>query len=438
MKKVLIITYYWPPAGGPGVQRALYFVKYLRDFGWEPVVYTVENGEFHNYDQSFEQEIPHGVEILKTKAIEPYHWYKKLMGKKKEETLKPVIFTEQSKKPWLHRWSVWIRGNFFIPDARMLWIQPSVKYLKDYLSKHPVDIIFSTSPPQSMHLIGLKLKEQLGIPWVADFRDPWTRVSYYKDLKLTKWADQKHKKLERKVLQSADRCVAVGWTMKRDFESLGGRSLDVVTNGYDYSPNPSKETEPSNEKLRILYLGSLSRKRNPIFFWTALAELIHEKDLKPSDIQLQMVGNIEPSIYQSLDELQLQSFYTSRGYIPHEEVWSYYEQADILLLIGIPNQPEILPGKLFEYLVSQKPILAIFPKHSDVEHIIVESKSGLSADFEEKEKLKSNIEQFIHLYQKKQLQSTYGNRMDRVKKYARKNLTGQLAQILNEVVDRDH
>lgn len=438
MKKVLLITYYWPPAGGPGVQRALYFVKYLRDFGWEPIVYTVDNGEFHNEDHSFEKEIPRGVTVLKKQALEPYAVYKKLLGKKNNERLKPVVFTEKTNKPVIHNMSVWIRGNFFIPDARMLWIKPSVQYLTAYLKDHPVDAIISTSPPQSVHMIAMKLKENLGIPWIADFRDPWTRVSYYNDLKLTKWADRKHKRLERSVLQSADKCVAVGWKMKADYEEIGGREVEVVTNGFDiHSSEKEKITYENPSKLSILYLGSLSRKRNPILFWESIAELIKENHIDKSAIEIKFVGNIESSVFESLDELGLNDIYTKQGYVPHEEVWKFYAQASVLLLIGIPNKPEILPGKFFEYLASQKPIYSIFPEHSDVEKIMKECKSGLSADFGDKITLKSNLRHFISLYHDNSLSKVYGDSIEAIEQYSRKSLTGKLAVLLEDIVVPD-
>lgn len=436
MKKVLILTYYWPPAGGPGVQRALYFVKYLRDFGWEPIVYTVENGEFHNEDHSFAKDIPDGVTILRRPAIEPYSIYKKLLGKDKDEKLKPVVFTEKTDKPLLHKLSVWIRGNFFIPDARMLWIQPSIRYLTKYLENNPVDAILSTSPPQSMHLIASGLKSRLNLPWVADFRDPWTKVSYYNDLKLSSWADRKHKRLEKKVLNHADKRVAVGWKMKSDYESIGGRPVEVITNGFDDESIPKFPSIEDNGKLKILYLGSLSRKRNPFLLWESLAELIGDGTINESQIELNFIGNIDPIVFESLDTLGLKNIYTKRGYVPHQEVWEHYSKATVLLLIGIPNQPEILPGKLFEYLASQKPIYSVFPNNSDVEKILLECKGGLSANDEDKEQLKANLHHFIKLYQQGTLSQTFGREEALIQNYSRKSLTGKLASILNDITSK--
>ena len=201
-KKVLIITYYWPPSGGAGVQRWLKFVKYLPKFGWEPIVFTVQNGEYPVIDNSLVNDVSSNLQVIKSPIWEPYSVYKKLTGRKKEETINSGFLVESEKSKFIENIGKWIRGNFFIPDARKFWIKPSVKTLSNFLIKHPVDIIISSGPPHSSHLIAKKLKSKFNIPWVSDFRDPWTNIDYYKELKLTKWADQKHKVLEKDVLKN--------------------------------------------------------------------------------------------------------------------------------------------------------------------------------------------------------------------------------------------
>ena len=190
MKRVLIITYYWPPSGGSGVQRWLKMSKYLPEYGWQPVIYTTENAEYPIVDPSLEKDVSPEAEVIRRPITEPYTFYKKFLGIKQEETVK-VGFTqeEKKKKSWKSGLSMWIRGNLFIPDARRWWVKPSVKYLKKYLQEHPVDAIISTGPPHSMHLIAMKLKEATGLPWIADFRDPWTEIDYYQDLHLTRRSD---------------------------------------------------------------------------------------------------------------------------------------------------------------------------------------------------------------------------------------------------------
>ena len=212
MKKVLIITYYWPPSGGAGVQRWLKFVKYLRGFGWEPIVYTPENPEAPATDESLLKDIPDNLTVLRTRIWEPYSLYKNFIGQKKGETINAGFLSEKKKPGIAEKISVWIRGNWFIPDARKFWIKPSIIFLSQYLKNNPVHAVVSTGPPHSMHLIALGLKKQLHLPWLADFRDPWTNIDFYDKLMLTKFSNEKHKRMELEVLKNADKVVVVSWS----------------------------------------------------------------------------------------------------------------------------------------------------------------------------------------------------------------------------------
>ncbi len=220
MKKVLIITYYWPPSGGAGVQRWLKFTKYLREYGWEPIIYTPENPESPNNDSSLEKDIPKNLTVLKTKIWEPYNFYKIFIGQKKDQKVNAAFLTESKKPKKFEKIAVWIRGNFFIPDARKFWVKPSIQYLTTYLKDNPVDAVISTGPPHSMHLIAQGLKKKLNIPWMADFRDPWTNIDFYSKLMLTSFADHKHKRLELGVLNDADVVTCVGQTWLDELEDL--------------------------------------------------------------------------------------------------------------------------------------------------------------------------------------------------------------------------
>ena len=241
MKRVLIITYYWPPSGGSGVQRWVKFAKYLPKEGWQPVIYTPENPELTTIDKTLAAEIPPEAEIVKTRIFEPYGIYRKLMGKGSSTDLKTLISAGSDgnevnpvnggKKSWKQKLSLYIRGNFFIPDPRIMWVRPSVKFLKSYLKNHPVDAIVSTGPPQSMHLIGLELSKATGLPWLADFRDPWTKIFYFKHLELTPRSEAKHQALEKKVVDGATRVIAVSPMVKKDFEAITSTPVELITNG---------------------------------------------------------------------------------------------------------------------------------------------------------------------------------------------------------------
>ena len=243
MKRVLIITYYWPPSGGSGVQRWVKFAKYLPKEGWQPVIYTPENPELTTIDKTLAAEIPPEAEVVKTHIFEPYGIYRKLMGKGSSTDLKALTSAGSDgnevnpvnggKKSWKQKLSLYIRGNFFIPDPRIMWVRPSVKFLKSYLKKHPVDAIVSTGPPQSMHLIGLELSKATGLPWLADFRDPWTKIFYFKHLELTHRSEAKHQALEKKVVDGATRVIAVSPMVKKDFEAITSTPVELITNGFD-------------------------------------------------------------------------------------------------------------------------------------------------------------------------------------------------------------
>ena len=230
-RKVLVITYYWPPSGGAGVQRWLKFVKYLTLMGWEPIVYTPLNPEYPVEDKSLLDEIPPGVTIFKTPIKEPYTIYKKFVGMKSTDKVAANFISDGKKPSWAQKVAVWLRGNFFIPDPRVFWVKPSVRFLSELLEDDPVDVIVTSGPPHSMHLIGLKLKQKYGIPWVADFRDPWTNIDFYHELMLTTVADSIHKRLERKVLTKADLVVTVNRAMQEEFLAKGAKQVSVISNG---------------------------------------------------------------------------------------------------------------------------------------------------------------------------------------------------------------
>ena len=216
MKRALVITYYWPPTGGSGVQRWLKFAELLPRFGWEPVIYTPENPEQLVVDESLLDEIPAGTEIIKTHITEPYGIYRKFTGGKGIAKEVNIVSASADKSP-VQRLSMFVRGNFFVPDPRCLWIRPSVRFLKRYIKEHPIDVIISTGPPNSMHLIGRNLKRETGLPWIADFRDPWTEIFYFKHIPMCGYVRKKHLRLEKSVLDEADTVVAVSPIVQQDF-----------------------------------------------------------------------------------------------------------------------------------------------------------------------------------------------------------------------------
>ena len=230
MKKVLIISYYWPPSGGAGVQRWLKFVKYLPQFGIQPHVYTPSNPEAPAQDESLQKDIPSEAVIVQQPIFEPYSFYKKFTGKKGNINAGFLSEDKDSRQKFTEKMSIWVRGNLFIPDARVMWVKPSIKFLTKYIKENEIEVVISSGPPHSMHLIAMELKRKLNIKWIADFRDPWTNIDFYKDLMLTNWADKKHHRLEKEVLQKADEIITIGKTIASELEIIRGKKVHVITN----------------------------------------------------------------------------------------------------------------------------------------------------------------------------------------------------------------
>lgn len=432
MKRVLIITYYWPPSGGSGVQRWLKMSKYLPEYGWQPVIYTTENAEYPVVDPSLEKDVAPETEVLRRPIVEPYSFYKKFLGIKEQEKVKVGFASESKKSGWKEKLSVWIRGNFFIPDARCWWVKPSVKYLKDYLKAHPVDAIISTGPPHSMHLIAMKLREDLGIPWIADFRDPWTEIDFYDELHLTHWADRKHHKLEREVLTKADKVVTVGWDSARSLGRLGNRNVRVIPNGYDWDANPMQQSVSLSQEFTLTHLGVVTPSRNAPQLWAALKELKEEDPEFGKKLKIRLVGQVDQSVTENLKAVGLTDNTQLVPHVPHNEVLQWQQSSQVLLLLinNTPNAKGILTGKLFEYLASGRPILCIGPEDGDAAQILNETKAGTTVRFDDKEKMKELIKD---LYQKHLQNGLVSNESRKVEKYSRRTLTGNIVKILENL-----
>lgn len=430
MKKVLIITYYWPPSGGAGVQRWLKFVKYLRDFGWEPVIYTPSNPEYPVIDETLAKDIPAGNEVISTKIWEPYAFYKKFTGKKNSEKVLPGLLSDKKSTGLIEQLSVWIRGNLFIPDARKFWINPSIRFLNKYLTNNQVDAIISTGPPHSMHLIALGVKKRLHIPWLADFRDPWTDIDFYKDLKISAYADEKHRTLELKTIKGCDAMVVVSGDMKVNYEKMGGNNIHLITNGFD-PDDMIDQPVIRDTKFSIAHVGSLPPNRNPKMLWQALSELSESLPNFRKDLEIKLAGNVDKSVFDDLTRLKLNNQLNLIEYVSHDKVGQLLKQSAVLLLAinNSPNAKGILTGKFFEYLAAGRPILAIGPSDGDLAQILKESDAGEIADYNDLERIKKII---TSMYDKFLLNDLTINPKG-IEKYSRKNLTAELATILNQM-----
>jgi hypothetical protein len=424
-KKLLIITYYWPPAGGPGVQRWLKFVKYLPDFDIQPIVYIPENPTYPIVDEGLLNEVSDKAIILKNKIFEPYQ-LAGIFSKKQTQKISSGIIPAAKKQSVLEKLLLWVRGNLFIPDARKYWVKPSVAYLKKYIQENNIDTIVTSGPPHSLHLIGLKLKEELGVKWFADFRDPWTTIGYHKSLKLSFYADKKHKFLESKVLNAADSIIVTSKTTKLEFQALTQKPIEVITNGYDIE-NVAKQT--LDEKFTMAHIGSFLSDRNPKVLWEVLQELVTENNAFSANFQLKLIGKISQEIFESLSNYQLEAYCNNLGYLSHTEAIAHQRKSQVLLLIEIDSEDtkSIIPGKLFEYMVSERPIVAIGPKDSDFAEIITSTNTGVFFTYSEKVRLKKTILSYFELFLEKKLHVHPVG----LQHYSRKSLTEKLSNLIN-------
>ena len=423
-KKLLIITYYWPPAGGPGVQRWLKFVKYLPDFNIQPIVYVPENPTYPIIDNGLESEVSEKAIILKRPIFEPYG-LASFFGKSKTKKISFGIIPNQKKQSFLEKTLLWVRGNLFIPDARFLWVKPSVKYLKKYIQENNIDTIVTSGPPHSLHLIGLELKKELGLKWFADFRDPWTTIGYHKALKLSSYAEKKHKALEKEVLNTADTIIVTSKTTKAEFQTITSKPIEVITNGYDVE---KIEKQPLDDKFTLAHIGSFLSERNPTILWQALQELINENKDFQNDFRLKLIGATSQEVLDTIAEFKLKDYVQNLGYVSHQEAVEHQRKSQVLLLIEIDSEDtkSIIPGKLFEYMVSERPIVAIGPKDSDFSEIITATNTGVFFTYDEKEKLKALLLKYYQEYQNQNLKvHSVG-----LQQYSRKNLTQKLVELI--------
>ena len=423
MQKVLIITYYWPPAGGPGVQRWLKFVKYLRDYKIEPVVYIPENPNYPIMDESLLVEVPAGIKIYKKPIYEPYG-FARLFSKKKTKKISAGIINSKNQSV-IERVMLWIRGNLFIPDARKFWIKPSVNFLVDVIKKENIGTVITTGPPHSLHLIGLELKKRTKIRWITDFRDPWTSIGYHKKLKLTKTSRTKHKHLEKLVLNEADKIIVTSKTTKQEFTQITQKPIAVITNGYDTTLGNSVALDVD---FTISHIGSLLTGRNPINLWKALSELIQEYPDFKKRFKLQLAGVISSDVLESIYFYGLQSYTKLLGYISHDEAIQYQRKSQVLLLIEIDSEETqgIIPGKVFEYMASKRPILGVGPSNWEVGDLIAESKTGKTYTYSQLGELKTTLLQWFEEYKNDELVLPLAE----VEQYHRRELTAKLSKFL--------
>jgi len=435
MKKILIITYYWPPSGGGGVQRWLKFVKYLPSFNIDPVVVIPKNPEYPVIDYTLKNDVPENTPIIEIPIWEPYNLFKLFTGKNKKEKVNTGLLSKGEKKSFAEKISLRIRGNLLIPDPRVFWVSPAKKTLKRFLKNSSIDTIITTGPPHSVHLIGLKLKKRLNIKWIADFRDPWSEIDYLEEFKPSKMAKYLQRYLERKVLIQADKVITVSHNWASDLKRLGAHSVSIITNGYDSDDFLNFDYNTPSQDFYIMYSGIIHNYRNPEYLWDTLEKLCASIPSFAKTFQLRLFGIIDAEVLKYIKKLPILSkhFYFG-GYIPHDKLLKEYEKATALLHLqnNTINAPGHIPGKLFEYLATKKAIIGIGPVEGDSSRIINECNSGKVFERTEKDEIYNYIKDLYEKWQKDKLAHLSSSKYEQ---YSRENLTCRLVKEINLLKD---
>ncbi len=416
LKNLLVITYYWPPSGGPGVQRVLKFCKYLSKYGWQPIILTVDSGDFPVIDNTLEKQLG-DLKVYKSKSISFHKIFNTISKKKNTPTFQLSKSVDDSIFVKIARW---VRLNFIIPDGRIGWYPAAVNDGINIINEHNIVAIFSSAPPYTSHLIAKKLSKATSIPWAADFRDPWTDRFYNYENSRFFLTEKLDKILEKSVVKSANKCITVSNAISNYFNE----KFDVIHNGYDENDFLNLDFTKKNNDIIISYLGTMTKSQNPKSFFKTVFDLNTVKN----EFRIELIGNIHPDIKNYIFKKGFNDFITIRAYISHRDAIQKMVDSDFLLLV-IPDAEKnegIVTGKLFEYIRSMTKVLAIGPLGCDASKIIFETNSGAFFDYNDS----ANMAKFL-LKKKFDKSKNY-------EKYSRDNSTMMLADILDDMIENNN
>lgn len=429
--RVLFVSYYYPPAGGSGVQRALKFSRYLPEFDWEPVVLTVraKDAAWPATDRSLMTEIPSIVEIHRTAAWDPYGAYAALVGKRKQETV-GVGFLGESSPSWKERLGRWLRANLFLPDARVGWVPYAILRARKLQSSRPFDAVWTTGPPHSTHLVGYYLSRYHGIPWVADFRDPWTGIDYSEMLPTTRLARGVDAALEALVLRRAI-AVTVAWPqMTERLRERVSRHYQYLPNGFD--PQDFEVTIGVDTRHFIIsHIGSLNAARNPEVLWAALARLKAPSAMP--ELRVRLVGMVDPAVFEGIRRHGLEGIIEHLSYLEHHAAISHMMRSSVLLLVvnRVAVADGIIPGKLFEYVGSGRPVFCVGPADGAAAGIVRETGAGMNFSYDDAARLSAELERHYRAW--KEGHPRTGAAPARAESYSRRRQAQELATLLTSI-----
>lgn len=423
MKKVLIISYYWPPSGGSGVQRWLKFSKYLPENGWKPIIYTPKDPQFQLEDRELLLDVPAEAEVWKAPIWEPYALKDRIFGRGRAGQNAGII---ESQRKFKHRVVSWIRGNLFIPDPRVFWVRPSINFLKKRIAEHNIGVVVTTGPPHSMHLIGLGLKRALDIRWIADFRDPWSEMDVLDQYRLSKSSRKKLKDLERDVLQTADVCLTVSTSWSKSFARLGAKRVKVITNGFDHEDRIEKDK--SDGRFIIGHYGLLNHLRNPTVLWDVLSEMCKTDPKFEAQLEIHLAGMVDESVVGTIERHPLlKSKLKLLGYLNHREILKEYSSASVLLLLAFDSESGVgnIPAKVFEYFAAGRPILGFGPAESDSRELIEEVGLGTYHSYQaDREALTRDLSEIVD-------RGESADELPSIERFSRRQLTKSLVNLFD-------
>ncbi len=417
MKRVLFISFYWPPSGKASLHWPLKMVKFLPEYGWEPSVLVSKEDSFTAKDESLLSEVPPNLEVIESNFWDPFIFYKKFLGKEKGESLITSEAMSKENKSLKHRFSLWVRLNLFIPDARMGWYWPAVKKANQYLKNNKVDVIVSNGPPHISHLIGKKLSKKFNIPLVPVFIDPWVDISYYKGQKRNKLTLAMDNNLEKSVMKQSSRIVVVTKTLKEYFVKKYSFIKDityVLHWGYNEDDFLKIEIGNSDEKI-VLHAGNIFDFQNVPNFWKSVKRQIE----KGHKLKLKFIGTVGPAIKKSIEEEGLTQYTEYRGFLPYDDVLKEMCRASYLLVCA--TEPRHFPGKLFEYMRAGKPVIAFGDDNTEVAEVLKETNSGMLFRYGDSAE---------EIFEKR---DSFKTDLSKVKQFNREVIAEKLAGILNSL-----